>query len=234
MTLQETYIHLQQGLQNIAAFVGRGFETWELDYLLYNGTNKFVDLVFPDTNDLKQNEKYSDIQASIDDLRAITISNHSLASFSEATEGGYIVFKGNLPSDYRHLINDRTVLNSLVPGCEATDVGLVAPNRLTEQDELFNVLVNRLHRTSPASPVSKLAGGVLTVYASYKGVKQFQATSIQIDYVKNPTKYNYATDSGTTVEFPDGVLFKIIKTTLIYAATIAEQNPNKIQLLDRQ
>jgi hypothetical protein len=232
MTLNETYIHLQQGLQNIAAFVGRGFETWELDYLLYNGTNKFVDLAFPNTDDEKANERYSDIQSTLDDLRSITIANHSV-TITESVEAGYTVFKGTLPSGYRHLVNDRTIVSNLTPGC-TSDTGIVVPNRLTKQDELFNVLENKIHKTSVNSPVSKLDGANITVYASYKGVKQFQATSLFIDYVKQPTKYEYATNANTTVEFPDNVLFKIIKTTVIFAATIAEQNPNKIQLLARQ
>lgn len=229
MTLQDAYIHLQQGLQTIAAFVGRSYETWQMDYLWYTGTNKFVDLCIPNKEDMRPDEKYSDIQASIDDLRAITVAN-ATPNVTKHTEGGYTVYKISLPTNYRHLINDRSI--TLGIGC--TGNGGVVPNRLVEQDDLYNILENKLYKTVASSPVSKIDDNKLYVYASYKGVEQFTVNAIFIDYIKNPTKYTFATDSGTTIEFPENVVFKIIKTTLIYAATIAEQNPNKIQLLERQ
>lgn len=246
MVLNEAYIHLQQGLQNIAAFVGRGWETWELDWLWNNGTNKFVRLVFPDKEDLRENEKYSDIQASLDNLRAITIINHQITPLTETTVGGYVVFTGDLPKptsnanflqpSYRHLLNDRSIV--LPIGCQEGKER-PEPNRLTEQDELYNQLENALYKSVPESPISNIAGNKITVFASYKGKKLFDVKQLYIDYIKQPIKYEYASNNAllnanAEIEFPEEVVFQIIKTTIIYAAVLAEQNPNKIQLISQQ
>jgi len=246
MILRDAYIHLQQGLQNIAAFVSRDWETWELDWLWHNGTNKYISLVFPNKEDTRENEKYSDIQASLDNLRALIVSNHLVTPLSKTTESGYVVYKGVLPkptnnpnfkqASYRHLLNDRSIV--LPTGC-ADDKELPQPNRLTEQDELYNILENRLYRTVPESPVSTITGNTITVYASYKGKELFTVKELYIDYIKQPIKYEYGSVDNTInataeIEFPEEVVFQIIKTTLLYASVLAEQNPNKIQLIAQQ
>jgi hypothetical protein len=244
MIVRDAYIHLQQGLRNIAAFVGRDWETWELDLLWYNGTNKFIKLVFPDKEDARENEKYSDIQASLDNLRTLIISNHLITPLTETTESGYVVYKGVLPkptsnpnfkqASYRHLLNSRAII--LPTNCTDT---LPQPIRVTEQDELYNVLENKLYRTAPESPIGTITGGNMTVYASYKGSKLFTVNELYIDYLKQPVKYEYASvdaaiNATAEIEFPEEVVFQIVKTTLLYAAVLAEQNPNKIQLIAQQ
>lgn len=246
MILREAYTHLQQGLQNIAAFVGRDWETWELDWLWYNGTNKYIKLVFPDKEDTRDNEKYSDVQASLDNLRALIVTNYNITPLTELTESGYVVYKGLLPkpvnnnnfllSSYRHLLNDRVIVSPI--DCVDNETRPV-PNRLTPQDDLYNILENPLHRTNVESPVSVITGNNITVFASYRGKKLFNVVSLYIDYLKQPIKYEYgsantAINATAELEFSEEVVFSIIKTTLIYAAVLAEQNPNKIQLISQQ
>jgi hypothetical protein len=246
MTLQEAYIHLQQGLQNIAAFVGRDWETWELDWLWYSGTNKFIRLVFPDREDLRENERYSDIQTSLDNLRAITVVNHQITPLTESTINGYTLFTGSLPKptnnpnflqpSYRHLLNSRSIV--LLIGCKNGEEQTI-PNRLVEQDELYNQLENPIYKTVSESPISSIYGDTITVFASYKGKKLFNVKQLFIDYIKQPIKYEYSSNdtninASAQIEFPEEVVFQIIKTTLIYASVLAEQNPNKIQLIAQQ
>lgn len=246
MILRDAYTHLQQGLQNIAAFVGRDWETWELDWLWYNGTNKYIKLVIPDKEDARENEKYSDIQVSLDNLRALMITNYNVTPLPETTESGYVVYKGALPKpannpnfltpSYRHLLNNRVIVSPV--DCVDGETRPV-PNRLASQDEVYNMLENPLYHTNVESPVSVITGSNITVFASYKGKKLFNVANVYIDYLKQPIKYEYSSanvnlNSTAEVEFPEEVVFSIIKTTLIYAAVLAEQNPNKIQLISQQ
>ncbi len=228
MTLHEAYVHVQQGLQNIAAFVNKNVETWELDFFWQKGTNKFIKIAVPNIDDTRIEEEYEGIQASLDDLRVLVVGNTAITLGSETTFGGYTYKAGSLPATYRHLLNDRTKVSPV--NCTTTETREV-PNRLTKHQDLFNILENSLQKTTIASPVSKIEGSNIVVYNSYKGVKQFNIEALYIDYLKKPTIYTYATDSGTTLEFPDDVCFKIIDTTLLYMMKVAEQNPTKIQLL---
>jgi hypothetical protein len=232
MLLHEAYIHVQQGLQNIAAFVYRNVELPELDYFWNKGTDKFIHLAIPNLDDDVRDERFSSIQASLDDLRVLTVRNASLVSLSnEITTGGYTYKQGILPTEYRHLLNDRTIVSPVVP-CNPAKTAEV-PNRLTKQDNLFNILENSLHKTSINSPVSKIDGNILTVYNTYKGQKQFNIENVLIDYIKAPVKVAYSTPTNPTLEFPDNVCFKIIDTTLLYIMKVSEQNPNKIQFLSK-
>jgi hypothetical protein len=231
MTLHEAYIHVQQGLQNIAAFVYKNVELPELDYFWEKGTDKFIKLAFPNIDDERKDEVFEGIQASLDDLRAITVGNTPITLSAEATFGGYTFRSGPLPATYKHLLNDRTIVSPV--NCTTTETREV-PNRLTEHDSVFNILENSLNKTAIASPVSKIEGSTITVYNSYKGIKQFTIVGVNIDFVRKPTKYTYATHANTTLEFPDDVCFKIIDTTLLYMMKVAEQNPNKIQFLTRE
>jgi hypothetical protein len=232
MKLHEAYIHVQQGLQNIAAFVYKNVELPELDYFWTKGTDKFIKLAFPNTDDDIRDERFEGIQASLDDLRAITVSNIAIALAPETSFGGYTFRTGPLPNTdpifYRHLLNDRTIVSPV--NCTTNETREV-PNRLTRHDPIFNILENSLSKTAIASPISKVDGSIITVYNSYKGVKQFNIEGVNVDIIRKPTIYTYADNSDDDIEFPDDVCYKIIDTTLLYIMKVAEQNPNKIQFL---
>lgn len=235
MTLLEAYVHVQQRLQNIAAFVYKNVETPELDYFWKSGTNKFIKLAFPNIDDEIPDERFSGIQASLDDLRVLILNNTEI-SITETTVNGYTYVYGSLPTaggvEYRHLINNRSVVQPV--NC-TTDGTREVSNRLIKGDFLFDILENGLYKTAIASPVSKITGNVITVYNSYRGVKEFTISKVIIDYIKKPVIYTFATNGGTdTLEFPDDVCFKIIDTVVLYMAIIAEQNPQKIQFLNKQ
>jgi len=231
MLLHEAYIHVQQRLQNISAFVYKDARPSELDYFWKGGTYMFIKLALPEIDSSIPDKKYSSIQTSLDDLRAITVSNAVINNLTESTFGGHTYVSGSLPVNYMHLLNDRAIVQPI--DC-TTDGFIEVPNRLTKAETLFNVLDNSIHRTTVNSPVSKISGNVITVYISYKGKKYFNVDNLYIDYLRTPTTYTYATDSGTTLEFPDNVCFKIIDTVVIYMSIIAEQNPQKIQFLASQ
>ena len=231
MLLQEAYIHVQQRLQNISAFVYKDVRPTEIDYFWKGGTYMFIKLAVPALDNSIPDQKYSTIQASLDDLRAITVNNTGITSPTEATSGGYTYVAGTLPADYLHLLNSRSITQPV--NC-TTDGTREVTNRLTKLDLVFDLLENSIYKTDVLSPISKLVGNTLTVYNSYRGTKLFTVSNVIIDYLRKPTIYTYANDSGTTLEFPDNVCFKIIDTVAIYMAIIAEQNPQKIQFLASQ
>lgn len=229
MTVKELYIHINQGLQNIAAFVNMDIDKRELDYHVNHIVDKFIKLVFPDERDIYPNEEYSKIQASADDLRVLEVNDFT-PSMTVFTSGGYTGKKITLPADYRHLLNDRTVVKPL--NCVTTDI-IEVPNRLTKGDLIKNVLENHIHKTSVESPVSRLTGNELLVYSSFRNKPQFTIENIIIDYIKKPANIAYGADGSSIIEFPDQVCHKLVDLAVIYISKISEQNPNKIQFLEQ-
>lgn len=234
MTLKEAYLHLQQGLQTIAAFVYRDVLEDELDYFWNQGTNKFIQLVFPDEDSTGEysrfNERYEKIQVTLDDLRVLEILGYNLVGLSDFTFGNYSGKFLPLPINYRHLLNDRTIVKPI--DCD-TDETREVPNRLTKTNILNNVLENSIYKTSLSSPISHLSGNRLYIYSTYKNKEEFTIENIYFDYLKKPDIVTYGSTGSTILQFPDDVCFKIIDITLIYISIVAEQNPQKIQGLLR-
>lgn len=229
MTVKELYIHINQGLQNIAAFVNMDIDKRELDYHINHVVDKFIKLVFPDEKDIYPNEDYSKIQASLDDLRVLEVNDYT-PSMTVFTSGGYTGKKITLPTNYRHLINDRTIVKPLT--CTIDRV-IESPNRLSRASLIKNILENSTTRTYIESPVSRLSGNELLVYDSYKGKQQFNIENIVIDYLKKPNVISYGVDGSTVIEFPDQVCHKLVDLAVIYISKISEQNPNKINFLEQ-
>jgi len=235
MTVRDAYIHVQQGLQNIAAFVNKNIEPDELDYIWNQMFYKFIDLSFlpEEKRRLPQYQLFQEIQASVDDLRNLQESDYTntLTLFSNGK-------KLLLPlNDYHHLINDRTLTSKVCKdkcGVE-TKQTLIGTNRLTKAEELHNKLNNTLAKTTPENPISKLDGDFLFVYNTYKGKKVFDIDAIYIDYIKTPefTKYNdTGFPLGTKVyEIPDQTCYKLVRMCIIYISTVTQQNPQKISNL---
>lgn len=236
MTVKEAYIHIQQGLQNIAAFVNADIQLPELDYFFNQGVSKFVELAFPDEDDnknpSKRNEKYAGIQATLDDLRVLEIlgynKNSGVGIFNDFTIGKNSGKSLSFPTNYRHLLNDRAVVIPL--NCASTEAREV-PNRLTQSDILPNILDSSYYKTDKESPISRLSGNILYVYNTYNNKVQFTIDNIYIDYIKKPDTVSYGVNGATVLQFPDHVCFKIIEVVLIYIEIVSEQNPQKIQQL---
>jgi hypothetical protein len=232
MTVHEAYIHLQQGLQNIAAFVNTNVQLPELDYLWNQATDKFITLCIPNENKGKfankqTVEKYDAVQASKDDVRVLEVINYT-TTLTDFNHNGYAGKSIPLPANYRHLLLDDTVVKPL--GCnESRRVG----NRLINAEFKAEILNARYYKTHMKSPVSSLSNGTLYVYNTFNGIKQFDIENIVIDYLRKPTIVTYGVDGSATLEFPREVCFKIIQVALIYISIITEQNPNKIQNLNQ-
>lgn len=227
MTVKEAYIHLQQGLQNIAAFVYANVELPELDYFWNQGTDIFIQLAFPDKYAIVNPEKYQDVQASVDDLQVLEVLGYT-NTIQSILLGKHNAKYITLPIDYRHLLNDVTLVKPV--NCTTDETREVA-NRLTLSGDIKNLLDNSIFKTSINSPISRLSGNNLYVYTTYKGQEQFLVDGIQIDYLKKPDIVSYGIDGSTVIQFPDQVCFKIIKAVLIYMTIVAEQNTSKTQLL---
>ncbi len=235
MKVKESYIHIQQGLQQLAAFVYADIQLKELDLFVNQGISKFIELVYPDIDDdasnpERRNEAYSKIQASVDDLRVLEVNGYT-STISDFTTGTYKGKKLTLPANYRHLLNDRCIVSPL--NC-ATTVTAEVPNRLSKRQNLFNILDSNIHRTHIESPISVLTPTEIQVYNTFKGNKIFDINSIYIDYLKKPDTVAYGSSGDTDLQFPDHVCYKIIETIIIYISIVIEKNPNTIELLKRQ
>lgn len=230
MILRDAYINVQQGLQNIAAFVNKNIEIEEMDYFWKQSVYKFIELIFMSDKERMraENVAFQEVQAVLDDLKILQYKNYtgSLVAFDN---GKYLV----LPDNYVHLLNDRTVVAKTCYECsQPVERTREIPNRLTETELLYNKLNNSQSKTSVDSPISEIDGLNIYVYNTYKGSEQFRINNIKIDYLKQPTDvtYNDVTfPNGTTVlEFPEQTCYKLIKCCIIYIAMVTQQNQQKI------
>lgn len=80
------------------------------------------------------------------------------------------------------------------------------PNRLKRSEDLIWLLEDSLHGTSYRSPISELVNKDLIIY-----LKDFEVVNVAITYYKTPVNINYST--GQTSEFPDNVIYYLIRKT---------------------
>ncbi len=227
MTIKDAYIHIQQGLQNIAAFVYKDIELQELDYNWNHVCNLFVEYYFLPEDDRKLIEftELEQIQANVDDLRVLLLTNQTITPLVTFAQGKYIA----LPSNYLHLASDSTVVSkSCYDTTTKTTItkDVIAQNRLTKTEDLRNTLDNSLAESKPESPVSHLAGNNLYIYEN-----NFTAKSVVIDYYKKPALIAYGVDGSTILEFPDITCRKIINLVILYLSKVTQQDQTKIQNL---
>lgn len=220
----------------MAAFVNKKVQLEELDLIWNKIPYKFIELIFMSEEERRKPENiaFQEVQATLDDLKILQIKDYTttLVTFSK---GKYIAF----PTNYYHLINDRTLVGKVCSGCDGNvQQTQEATNRLTRTEVLPNKLDNTMAKTREDSPISEESGNRLYVYNLYKGNSQFNINEIYIDYLKKPTvvAYNDVTfPNGTTViEFPDQTCYKFIDMCIIYISKITQQNQQKITNLMQQ
>ena len=221
------YIQIEQGLQNIAAFVYFDIQKEELDAAVTNRIYKFIELIFLSEKEKQriENQQFQEVQAILDDFRILEVKNTFITVLTAHSQGMY----GALPANYQHLINDRTLITKTCGLNTFVDVEVV--NRLTKSEPIYNVLDNTMSKTSVQSPISEITGNSIYVYNLYKGVKQFDIKEIRIDYLKKPAviDYNGGAGGGSQVlEFPNATCFKLIKMTINYLMEVSQQNQQKI------
>ena len=233
MILRDAYINIQQGLQNIAAFVNKQITVDELDVYWAKCNYKFIDLIFmsKEERNKPENIAFQEVQAILDDLKILQIKDYSTALVPFG-KGMYIPF----PANYAHLINDRTLVAKTCDGCNGgLEQTKEVINRETKTESLYNKLDNTMSKTSEDSPISELAGGNLYVYNMFRGQQQFRINNIVIDYLRKPVpvKFNDVTfpNGATVLEFPETTCYKLIDLCVKYISIVTQQNQNKIQNL---
>lgn len=225
MIVKDAYINVQQGLQNIAAFVYKNVKLEELDYFWNHVTALFVEYYFL-PEDKRRGIEFTEleqIQANVDDLKVLIVPNNTLTPLTTFDEGKYAAF----PSNYLHLVSDCTLIDkTCYVGSTKTVKKIKVQNRLQKTEELRNVLDNTLAKSVIDSPVSHIAGNNIYVYEN-----NFTVAGIVIDYYKKPTLISYGSTGSTVLEFPDITCRKIINLVILYISKVTQQDPNKIQNL---
>lgn len=225
MTVKDAYINVQQGLQNIAAFVYKNVKIEELDYFWNHVTALFVEYYFlpEDKRRLVEFTELEQIQANVDDLRVLLVPNNTLTPIVTFNEGKYADF----PANYLHLVSDSTLIDkTCYVDSTKTTKRIKVQNRLQKTEDLRNVLDNTLAKSTIDSPVSHIAGNSIYVYEN-----NFTVAGIVIDYYKKPTAISYGVSGSTVLEFPDITCRKIINLLILYIAKVTQQDPTKIQNL---
>ncbi len=206
MTIKEAHILIEQGLQNLSSFAYRDILPEEKDIAIDKTTYDFIRAVFkPDT----ANNDFQDHQITTDDLRVLEEKDYSIdvVSFKDG-------YKAEFPSNYIHLISDRSVV---VTECGDKEF----ENRVIKSEKLRPVLGDSWTKTVPNSPVSNESGNFLYVYTD-----NFTIKKVYIDYIRKPRKVSLANDVNP--ELPDNVMHVIIDKTILRLSKVTEQPQQKI------
>ena len=193
MTTKEIYIAIQQGLQNSNSFVYNSYEEEELDLEFNTTVNLFIEDVI--ASSINKTEKaFENIQTVLDDLRLLKVVNSSIPLVNNV---------GNLPTEYRHRINDRTSLTY----CGQPRI---VPKRLYESESLYKAIENPFERPKWYSPISIIENNTIRVYLP----SQVTATTVIMDFIRNPKKLIYdistVNNEWSDTEFPLNTMYKLI------------------------
>lgn len=221
---------VEQGLQNIAAFVNSSFLPEEMDIHANWSINQFIDELFtpPQSRSLNTRQGQIDIsdlskvlessQLTIDDLRVLELLLELVPTVvTDTPENKNII---NLPTDYNHLVRDYSRITYVCAGANKIDK---VENRLTKSEDLGSILKNPFTKTRRESPVSNMTGNTLVVYS-----RNFTINNVGIVYSKKPIEIDVTNNPNTVMEFPDNVCYKLAKATVVWLAIVSEQNPQKI------
>jgi hypothetical protein len=225
MTNQELHIYIHQGLQSVNIFQYADMDTDEFDMQIYRAIHKLVERVFSrkpvkQANIVKLDEAFENYKFTQDDFRILKISNVSLP-----VTGSGQRFISNLPSNYNHLLNSRSIIE--VDDCNGGKKDIESPNRLLETEDSFTIRKNPFAKSDIESPLAELVGNQLIIHTD-----GFTIKSVNIDYVRVPNKIDTQASPSNIFEFPDATAFKIADYCITYLAIITEHNPQKIAFIN--
>lgn len=187
MTVKEFHIYVQQGLQNIDSFVYPDMSAEEVDlaanYVLYNSVK----------NTLKKKINNFELdQWELDLWETLYVTDVTLtptANLSAKFPNYFYDLTTLTPYKYFHLLQDASYVSTQCKVAGAiTTVYQTVPNRLTNINNLYNMLDNSLIGTNKEQPISNFANGILRVFSD----SSFVISKIIIDYIKIPDSITYS------------------------------------------
>lgn len=194
MTVKEFHIYVQQGLQNIDSFVYPDMSAEEVDlaanYVLYDGVK----------NTLKKKINNFELdQWELDLWETLYVTDVTLtptANLSAKFPNYFYDLRTLTPYKYLHLLQDASYVSTQCKVAGAiTTVYQTVPNRLTNINNLYNMLDNSLIGTNKEQPISNFANGILRVFSD----STFVISKIIIDYIKIPDSITYTLTRSCTV-----------------------------------
>lgn len=225
MTVKDAYLNIEQGLQNIAAFVYTDIQKPEMDLVWNFITNVFISLIFMSDEERVtiENIQFQEVQATLDDLRELQVKDYS-ATLTVVSRGK----SAALPENYLHILRTRTIVGKM---CNNVLQTRSRTNRILPSETIEDSLDNIIFKTSTNSPISFLNANELLVYNQFRDVEQFTIEGVYIDYLKKPAIVAYGVDGGDILELPDATCYKLIRICIKYLSIVSEQNQNKINNL---
>lgn len=211
MLASEVIYRVNQNTQNLNSFVYSNFEPKEIWLQFDREVDKFLDahLKPEQAGNLKG---VDEIELDIDNLRYLKVIGTFIPMSTNV---------GNLPSNFRNLLNDR----SQITQCGQTfDVS----NRLFGDEKLYEALENPFLKPKIDSPISRIVGNQIRIHS----VPGQVIGSCHIDYIKIPAKlYDIDDPNYDYLEFPEHCINWIIDLTRnrIAELTQSERLPSQIQ-----
>jgi hypothetical protein len=221
ITLKQTHIRIEQGLQSVGIFAYSDSLHQEIDLAIEASITKLIDAIL---DDKKREGGFQGKQISLDDLRLIQEKDAEFATIKGADN----TYTFGLPQNYNHLIK----LSALVSRtCNGTKNTKKAVCRLTASNTIDNIKSSHLGKTSPNSPLAEMSNETIYGYAD----SSFAIDKFYMTYIITPNRLSYTSaptagliTSGDNMQFPFETMIKIIDETVLDLSVKLQQPQQKI------
>lgn len=204
MLASEINYRIDQNLQILNSFVYSNFEPKELWLQFDRIVDKFIDAHFKPEADISL-KGVDELLIDMNNLRFLKVLDTSIP---------LIAGDGNLPIDYRNLLNDRSIVN-------VCGIPTEILNRNFGDEDLYLALDNPFTTTKRDSPISRIHNGKLKVYTN----PTFTVNTAIIDYIRIPVKlYDLNNPNYDYKEFPDECIGWLIDFTRNRLMEVVESN----------
>lgn len=193
MLSSEILYRINQDTQNLNSFVYSNFEDKEI-YLQFDRlVDKFLDSHFkPEVAGTLKG--VDEIEMDMNNLRFLKVIDTSIPLTN---------YSGNLPDNFRNLLNDRSIVTQCGKSVETS-------NRNFGDEDLYPTMENPFTKPKVDSPISRINGNKIII----KSVPGQTINTVNIDYVKIPAKLYEINDPNYDYkEFPEHCISWIIDLT---------------------
>lgn len=199
MTAEEMHTEVNLRTQKINSNVNDDFLPQEIDVYLNRAVDEFISKRWnPESNELQ--DGFEQNQKRIDDLRELVKKNEALSTdqvTSNAAIEDFFVDRADFPSDYRHLISVRFVVQyarngisfSLSSGSRVADGTLdseyketISFGKFFQADDIYQALLDPYNNTHPKKPIYDINELGIDVYTD----DTFIVPTILINYLRQP------------------------------------------------
>ena len=209
MDINEMHLAVQQGVDKINSFQADSLLSEEIDLEVNKAINKFIQLKYGKNN--IYGKGFEESQKRIDDLRTLLVDKPLKCKYIADSINSTFMYKSEVfPEGYRHLIkivgevahrSDCRILpldhqQQLADIPEDIKVSKQVMMKFSQQDDVFNSLVDPFNTTKLDKPIFSVEGDNIIIYTN----DIFIIEKVKLTYIKNPSVVSLSL--GNSCELP--------------------------------